>query len=190
MLFACNNFNVKMECSGGAATASPGESDPQGFSVDTKTGAITGTPKVARDGYTYRMRLRAVDAADKRTTISNWTFSVKKPPTFSMNTSSGWLNETDGKLESKYHVGETHLLNKPRLKTTELLQDPADGDFGKVVYLLSANAAANNPSCTVVDTEETQVISALTDVDGQRCHQHPVRRHIRRQAYRPRRCWC
>ena len=29
MPFKCDNFNVKMECSGGAETASPEDSDPQ-----------------------------------------------------------------------------------------------------------------------------------------------------------------
>ena len=130
-----------MECSGGAETAAPSNSDPQGFSVDAKTGAITGTPKVARGGYTYKMRLRAVDAAEVRTTVANWEFNVRSPPAFELNPSAGWSMETDGKLASKYHVAETHLLPKPRVKTDELLQHPAGSNYGKVVYLLSAQPA-------------------------------------------------
>ena len=30
--------------------------------------------------------------------------------------------DTDGKLSGKYHVGETHLFQNPRLATNELLQ--------------------------------------------------------------------
>jgi hypothetical protein len=134
----------------------------QGFSVDTKTGAITGTPQRVRDAYT--MRLRAVDAADVRTTVANWTFNVKRPPAFELNPSAGWSMEIDGKLDSKYHIAETHLLPKPRVQKAALLRHPANGDFVKVVYLLTVHPAANNPNCTVVDTEDTQVISALTDI--------------------------
>ena len=158
----CNHLNVKMECSGGAATASPADSDPLGFSVDATTGAIVGTPQRVRDG--YKMRLRAVDAADVRATVAEWTFDVKAPPEFSLRPATGWAAETDGKLASKYHVAETHLLPKPRLATEMLLQHPAGSNYGDVVYLLSAKPAAGNPNCTVGDTEETQVISALTDV--------------------------
>ena len=164
--FKCNNFNVKMACSGGAETALPEESDPQGFSVDTKTGAITGTPKIARDGYTYRMQLRAVDAADVRTTVADWAFNVRKPPAFKLNPSAEWSMETDGRLESKYHVAETHLLPKPPHETDELLQDPAGG-FDKVVYLLSIKPATNNPACDPDGGEATQGGSnklVLTDV--------------------------
>ena len=158
---ACNNFNVKMTCSGGAETASPSDSDPQGFSVDTKTGAITGTPKVARDGYTYKMRLRAVDAAEVRSTVGDWKFSVRNPPAFKRNPLAEWSMATEGKLASKYHVAETHLLPKPRLDGSDLLQSPAGDDFTKVVYLLTAKAAVGNPKCAV---DATETISALTDV--------------------------
>ena len=147
-----------MTCSGGATTASPTDADPQGFSVDASTGAITGTPRKVRDG--YRMRLRAVDAANIRTDVANWTFNVEPSPEFSLNSSAGWSTETDGQLDNKYHIDETHLLPKPRLTTAGLLQYPAGGDFGKVVYLLSAKAAGDNPSCTAA-----KVISALTDVE-------------------------
>ena len=159
--FTCSTFNVKMGCSGGAATTSPADSDPRGFLVDVETGAITGTPVNTRDG--YRMQLRAVDAADKRTTVADWTFDVRDPPDFALNRDAGWSDATDA-VASKYHVGDTHLLPKPRLNKRDLLRDPAGGDFDKVVYLLSAEAVGSNPNCTVVDTNETQVISALTDV--------------------------
>ena len=104
------------------------------------------------------MRLRAVDAADKRTTVAEWKFNVQKPPAFELNPLANWSDAADGKLASKYHGRATHLLPKPRVKTEELLQYPAGGDFGKVVYLLSAKPMRNNPHCDVVD------ISALTDV--------------------------
>ena len=158
----CNNFNVKMTCSGGAETAAPADSDPLGFSVDVNTGAIMGTPEKVRDG--YRMRLRAVDAADERSTVAEWKFDVREPPVFDLRRTANWSTAMDGKLAPKYHIAETHLLSKPRLKTNELLENPAGGDFGKVVYLLSANPVGDNPNCTILDTEETQVISALTDV--------------------------
>ena len=155
---ACNNFNVQMVCSGGATTNLPAESDPLGFSVDAKSGAITGTPQVERDG--YRMRLRAVDAVDARTDVAEWTFNVKKKPLFSVNPATGWSAELDGKLASKYHMGEAHLLPRPRFPTAELLQYPAAGRFQDVVYLLSAEAAPGNANCTA----EKRAISALTDV--------------------------
>ena len=63
---ACDKFHVKMTCSGGGTTASPADSDPLGFSVDANTGAITGVPERPRDGSPYKMRLRAVDAANVR----------------------------------------------------------------------------------------------------------------------------
>ena len=63
----CDNFNVKMTCSDGGETASPADSNPLGFSVDANTGAITGVPeRPRRDGSPYKMRLRAVDAANVR----------------------------------------------------------------------------------------------------------------------------
>lgn len=157
----CGDFHLKMICSGGAETASPADSDPLGFSVDVKTGAITGTPKKVRKG--YKMRLRAVDAANKRTDVAEWTFDVKEPPAFALNPDAGWLIEKkgDGKLESKYHVNETHLLSKPRVKTTELLQNPASGAFNKVLYALSAVPDEHNLNCT---QDGEQAISATTDV--------------------------
>ena len=153
---ACSDFTVKMQCSGGAETTSPLDSDPRGFSVDAETGGITGTPQNVRDG--YKLVLRAVDAADARTDVATWTFNVKEPPAFSLNLSSGWSDETDGRLANKYHISETHLLPKPRVKKEELLQHPANGDFNKVVYLLSAKRTGGSASCTVEDN------SALTDV--------------------------
>ena len=62
----CDNFNVKMTCSDGGETASPADSNPLGFSVDANTGAIIGVPERPRDGSPYKMRLRAVDAANVR----------------------------------------------------------------------------------------------------------------------------
>ena len=166
MTTVCNDFNIKMSCSGGADTTSPVDSDPLGFSVNTKTGAITGTPQRVRDG--YQMRLRAVDAADKRATVAAWTFDVKEPPAFGLNASAGWSMETDGKLANKYHVDETHLLPNPRLGTSDLLQHPAGG-FDQVVYLLSVKPEENNTICTLVTNgtgaaQSGKFISALTDV--------------------------
>ena len=156
---SCSYFNVKMTCSSGGQTADPEASDPLGFSVDPQSGAITGTPQKVRNG--YNMRLRAVDAADVRADIAEWRFNVQPSPEFKLNPSSGWSMETDndGRLSSKYHVDETHLLPKPRLNKTSLLQHPANGDFSKVVYLLSAKAEGDNPNCAA-----TKIISALTDV--------------------------
>ena len=166
----CSSFNVKMQCSGGAESADPKKSDPLGFTVDVKTGAITGQPQRVRDG--YMMRLRAVDAADVRGLVAQWEFDVQEPPIFSLNSNADWSTETDSKLASKYHVAETHLLPKPRVKKEDLLQHPAGGDYDQVVYLLSAQPVANDfgpalasPSnCTAVETDENQVVSALTDV--------------------------
>ena len=84
--YACGYFKIKMDCSAGGATASPEDSDPGGFSVDADTGAITGTPKKVRDG--YQLQLVAVDAAQKRTDIADWTFNVEKPPEFSLSKSA------------------------------------------------------------------------------------------------------
>ena len=153
----CSHFNVKMTCSGGAESASPSDSDPLGFSVNAKTGGITGTPRRVRDG--YRMRLRAVDAAEVRTTVAEWIFNVVKPPAFRVNPSAAWAMESDGKLAGKYHVNETHLLPKPRLERHVLLERPSGGDFTKVIYLLSAEPVIGNPNCNA-----TKRISALTDV--------------------------
>lgn len=65
---SCNNFDVSLFCSGGAATTSPADSDPQGFTVNVETGAITATPQKVRDG--YRMRLRAVRALSRAASSS------------------------------------------------------------------------------------------------------------------------
>ena len=160
----CDHYEVKMECSGGGATESP-HSDPGGFLVDAATGAITGSPERVRDG--YKMRLRAVDAANQRTTVKNWTFHVQDPPKFRLNPAANWTTAVDGTLARKYHVAETHLLDKPRLKKEQLLVHPAGGDFDAVVYLLSAKPVVvdgNNSSCAVDATNETQAVSALTDV--------------------------
>ena len=127
---ACTHFNIRMSCSGGGETASPAESDPLGFVVDANTGAISGTPQRVRDG--YKMRLRAVDAANVRTDVAEWTFNVIDPPKLAVNPSSGWSVETDGQLASKYHVAETHLLPKPRVKKEELLLHPAGGNYDQV----------------------------------------------------------
>ena len=156
---SCNNFEIKLKCSGGAEAASPMDSDPGGFSVNSNTGAITGTPQKVGSG--YKMRLRAVDAADTRSDVANWTFNVQRSPEFSLKPSARWSVEMNGSLASKYHLNETHLLARPRPATAELLQHFAGGDFDKVVYLLSAKAADDNPSCT---TGAAKVISALTDV--------------------------
>ena len=160
---AGDNFNVKMECSGGAKTASPAESDPLGFSVNAKTGDVSGTPKRVRGGSPYRMRLRAVDAAEARTTVAEWMFNVKQPPAFATHHSTGWNAATDGKLAIKCHVGETHLLPKPQLNTEVLLEHPANGAFSQVVYLLSAEAVGR-PTCASTCANATRVVSALTDV--------------------------
>lgn len=169
---ACSSFNVKMTCSGDAETVDPADNDPLGFSVDAETGMITGTPKRVRDGW-YKMRLRAVDAADKRTDIADWTFNVREPPAFSLNPSARWTAEINGSLESKYHMNETHLLPKLSMKTSELLQHPAGGTFDEVVYLFSLEPDALNRPCNVdVDNDGgatagnvvQEAISALTDV--------------------------
>lgn len=112
------------------------------------------------------MRLRAVDAADNRATISEWTFDVKEPPAFALNPSAKWSPRTDGALARKYHVAETHLLPKPRVKTAELLRHPAGGAFDHVVYLLSVVTDVHNQDCPDADAavNETQTISDLTDV--------------------------
>ena len=160
-----------MACGGGGETASPAEGDPLGFSVDAHTGAVTGTPQKVRDGYT--MRLRAVDASGVRSDVAAWQFDVSPSAEFSLS-HAAWAMETDGKLASKYHVGETHLLPKPRLATRDLLQHPAGDDYGKVVYLLSAEPVrmghASASSCTpragnTGAKNTTQPVSALTDVE-------------------------
>ena len=87
--FSCSNFDVKMECSGGGKTLSPDDSDPMGFSVDANTGAITGTPQMSRNG-TYKMELRAVDAADVLTVVAEWEFDVEDPPEFGLKASTLW----------------------------------------------------------------------------------------------------
>ena len=97
-----------------------------------------------------------------RATVAEWGFDVKPSPQFSLN-SSAWSLETDGKLKSKYHVAETHLLDRPRLATEELLRHPAGGDFSKVVYLLSAEAVGKPSNCVGAGSENATV-SALTDV--------------------------
>jgi serine/threonine protein kinase len=165
----CAPSNVKMLCSGGGETTSPEKSDPLGFLINTKTGAITGTPERVRDG--YKMRLRAVDAAGDRTTVADWTFNVEEPPTFALKqpnktTGGAWLMETDGKLKSKYHIDETHLLPKPRLATNDLLQHPANDQFDDVVYLLSATPADDNAVCNPTDSNENQVFSDVSSGSG------------------------
>ena len=162
VLGQCSDFHAKMVCSGGAETAMPADSEPVGFSVDADTGAITGTPQRVRDGYT--MRLRAVDAAEVRTDIAEWTFGVAKAPAFSLNSSTGWSAEVDGGLASKYHVGEPYILPRPSLGTAELLQYPAGDRLDLVVYLLSVDAADSEVDCTAGDADGARAISALTDV--------------------------
>ena len=170
---SCSHFNVKMLCSGGAVTASSADSDPLGFSVDAKTGAITGTPERARVGSPYRMRLRAVDAADQRATVNEWSFTVANASTFSLNPLARWGAQTlgQGRLQPEYHVGETHLLPKPAVPTRELLLHPARGAFEDVnyglrVYQLSVEASPGNPDCAAMagGGDTSRVISALTDV--------------------------
>lgn len=159
----CGNFNIKMLCSDGADTASPADNDPLGFSVDVKTGEITGTPKKVRKG--YKMQLRAVDAADRRTDVADWTFDVEDPPAFALNPAAEWNAETNGSLANKYHIGETHLLPSPAVVTAELLQHPASGAYDKVVYLLSATPDARNPRCVVNNTTDgLQATSVSVDV--------------------------
>ena len=160
ILGVCSDFNVKMVCSGGAETASPADSDPLGFSVDTKTGAITGTPERVHNG--YRMRLRAVDAAKVRADVAEFIFDVERPPAFSLNPFAGWSAGIDGSLASKYHVGQAYILPRPSLGTADLLQHPAGDRFDKVVYLLSVEDAGGSLNRTGANT--TQGISALTDV--------------------------
>jgi serine/threonine protein kinase len=160
----CAPFNLKMRCSGGAESVSPEESDPLGFSVNKDTGAITGTPERVRDG--YKMRLRAVDAIGTRSDVVDWTFNVEEPPTFALNEASGWSMETDGKLNSKYHIDETHLLSKPRLASKDLLQHPANDAFDDIVYLLSATPDESNAVCNTADDNENQVFSDVTSGSG------------------------
>ena len=158
---ACDNFNVQMDCSGGAETASPADSDPQGFSVDPNTGAIIGVPQRVRES--YRMRLRAVDAAAVRTTVADWMFNVEMPPAFALNPSANWNAGTNGTLATKYHVSETHLLPMPDVSTCKLLEHPANGAYDQVVYLLSVNTEGDNHTCTGTDASSSRIISALTD---------------------------
>jgi serine/threonine protein kinase len=160
----CRPANIKMQCSGGAETTSPAKSDPLGFSVDKDTGAITGTPERVRDG--YKMRLEAVDAGENRITVANWTFNVEGPPVFALNPASGWSMETDGKLESKYHIDETYLLSKPRLTSKDLLQHPANDAFDDIAYLLSVTPDKSNADCNTVDDNENQVFNDVTSGSG------------------------
>ena len=109
-----------MSCSGGGGTLSPADSDPLGFSVNARSGAITGTPERVRDG--YRMQLRAVDADDVRTPVADWSFDVKAPNTFSLKEGRRPESAADGLVSTKYLVATTHLLPSPRFSKEELLQ--------------------------------------------------------------------
>ena len=93
------------------------------------------------------MRLRAVDASNQRTTIQEWDFAVKATESFAINPEAQWSPASDGRLASKYHVAETHLLPGPRLSPSELLMNPANGAFEKVVFLLSAARVGGGDTC-------------------------------------------
>jgi len=157
----CDQFNVKLTCGAGGQTALPSDNDPLGFSVDVNTGAITGTPR--RECKGCKMRLQAVDAAGKRTNVADWTFDVEEMEAFQVNPLAQWAPATDGRLASKYHAAETHLLPGPRLSPSELLKDPANGAFEKVVFLLSAARVGDTQGCGA-GANKTGTISALTDV--------------------------
>ena len=65
--YKCNNFNVKMECSGGAETASPEDSDPQVILLPMPVphGADMKMPCAApRDANTFTIRCAAAYDAD------------------------------------------------------------------------------------------------------------------------------
>ncbi len=122
-----------MGCSGGGETASPADSNPLGFSVDANTGAIIGVPERPRAGSPYKMRLRAVDAANVRTTIANWTFTVENPPAFALRSSANWSATTNGALAAKFHLRETHPLPMPHARTDRLPEHPANHAYDQVV---------------------------------------------------------
>ena len=97
------------------------------------------------------------------TTVSKLQTGAALPASsFSLNPSAGWQIETDGKLESKYHIAETHLLPKPRISTAVLLEGAKD--IRKVIYLLSAAPTGNTSSCITDDAEVVDGISTSSNV--------------------------
>ena len=71
-------------------------------------------------------------------THSQWKFDVNDPPKFKLAPSANWDAAVEGKLADRFHVSETHLLSAPEITAKDLLLNPSNDEFSKVVFLLTA----------------------------------------------------
>jgi hypothetical protein len=122
-------YVVKLTCAGGAATRAATSSDPGGLSVDSVTGAITGTPQ--QEGDNFHMQLRAVDGARGAAVVAEWHFNVRDPI---FSTAESWAGTPDASrgIVPRYHVGQFHTLRAPPLNKHQLFVLPANNNFDNI----------------------------------------------------------
>jgi hypothetical protein len=122
-------YVVKLTCADGAATRAATSSDPGGLSVDSVTGAITGTPQ--QEGDNFHMQLRAVDGARGAAVVAEWHFNVRDPI---FSTAESWAGTPDASrgIVPRYHVGQFHTLRAPPLNKHQLFVLPANNNFDNI----------------------------------------------------------
>lgn len=151
-------YEAGLSCSNGGDTVRVDAGDPGGFTVDARTGAVTGVPKRALDGVV--MNLRAVDADGPKTRadVMSWQFDVKEPPTFAI--APGWDPATmvSTGIRSTYKLGEFYEVAAPLLSRDQLFVAPAGNDFQSISYVLR-----------MYDTKVDGTVAVEQDCPGPRC---------------------
>ena len=122
-------YVVKMTCADGAATRAATSSDPGGLSVDSVTGALSGTPQ--QEGDDFHMQLRAVDGARGAAVVAEWRFNVRDPV---FSTSAMWNGIADASrgILPRYHVAQFHTLRAPSLDKQQLFVLPANNNYDNI----------------------------------------------------------
>ena len=159
-------YNVGMSCADGGETASPlARGDPGGLSVDTTTGAVSGTPERAGN---YTMRLLAKDSLGNRAEVTRWRFEVVD---LEFDTAPGWVTsdlDPDRNMQLKYHFNETHTVQQPQRTNAALFVDPANDDAASIVFLLRVEwlggITGRDDTCSQYNENASNVL-ALTEVD-------------------------
>lgn len=126
-------YYVSMECYDGARSIPSNSSDPGGFSVDTRTGVVSGTP--LQVGQNYDMRLVAFDRSNKRTELKRWEFDVVDP-VFQV-VDKGTDDQTSRNMVSKYYANVAHFLFSPNIENSRMFVNPAGNHFDKIVFLFN-----------------------------------------------------
>jgi hypothetical protein len=145
-----------------------------GWFVSAQTGEIFGQFGVVG---THRMQLYAVDLAGKQALVEGMTFLVVTRPVFAVNTTNfdpSLLSFQDVGLELEsteileplasiqYAIGSTVKIPQLNVPTSALFVNPAFGDFSKITYRRTFNAAnetVNNPGLWLVDTETGEMLA-------------------------------